>query len=277
MYSCFAIALLFATASPLAAQGGEAGTATFQMTVHLPDSLKGKLPIPIGGDLDMQMKYMMDGRRVAMEMAPGALTPMLAGMRIRMTFTLGTDTMHVGILLAPEMAAAGGSAGSRLDIPVSMLGAASPLLGSLMDSTARKMIDSLGKTPPVYHSLGTSATVAGMACEEWEAVRGTDTTRTCVIPTPRGLLALQEQFKTMTGLQNLMAQMPGLADMQKQAYGGREMTAIRTINVKMGIRMELTSFTPGVPDATQLALPDGLTLMPMPALPTKPGGGGRQR
>src|ERR1019366_3322514 len=81
----------------------------------------------------------------------------------------------------------------------------------------------------------------------------------------------------MTGLQNLMAQMPGLADMQKPAYGGREMTAIRTINVKMGIRMELTSFTPGVPDATQLALPDGLTLMPMPALPTKPGGGGRQR
>ena len=59
--------------------------------------------------------------------------------------------------------------------------------------------------------------------------------------------------------------------MEKEArYGGEAapMTAIRTTNAKRGMRMELTNYTPGAPDATQMDLPAGLQPMSMP------GGGG---
>jgi hypothetical protein len=270
------VAFLFATASPLAAQRVAAGTATFQMTMHLPDSLKGKMPIPIGSELDIQMRWMTDGRRIAMEMLPGSSVPMIAGKRVRVIFTFGGDTVHVGILSSPEMAAAaGGSVGSRIDIPVAMFDSTGPLLGKLMDSIGKKMIDSLGKTRPTYRSLGTSATVAGITCQEWEIVVGTDTTRTCVIPTPSGLVSIEDQFKTLTGRQRIMFQVSGMAELHKQAYGGQEMTAIRTVNARLGMRMELTSFTAGVPEASLMELPEGLKPMAMPALPIKPGGGDR--
>ena len=276
MHNRLATALLLASASPLVAQGAPAGTATFQMTIHLPDSLK--TPIPLAGDMSFQMIMMTDGHRVAMEILPSTSQPLMAGMHLKATFTIGADTLHVGILLPAETAAAaGGGSGMRVDVPVSLLGAGNPLLGKMMDSVTRTMTDSLGKFLPAYRRLGTTATVAGITCEEWETVVLSDTTRTCVIATPPAVLALLERFKTMTGFATMLARIPGMADLQKQAYGGKQVIPIRTVNTKLGMRLELTSFTAGAPDAAVFELPADLQVMPLPTMPAKPAGGGQQQ
>jgi hypothetical protein len=164
----------------------------------------------------------------------------------------------MGVLLPPDLAAAGGSIGMRMDGPMSLMGSANAMLGGIMDS--------VGKTigTPTYRSLGKTSTVAGINCEEWETVAMADTTLTCVIPTPPALLAIQNQVKTMSGMGAMMAQIPGMAELEKSAYGGRAMTAIRTVNAKNGMRMELTNYAPGAPDPAQMDLPAGLQPMPMP-------------
>ena len=277
MHRCLSLALLLAPPATLAAQDLPAGTITMQMRVHLPDSLK--TPIPLGNDINVQMSIMSDGHRLAMEVVPGASVPMLAGMRVLVTFTLGADSVHVGILLPPDLAAsAGGSTGMRLDLPIATLGGANPLVARLLDSIGRTVTDSgrQAMPHPTYRSLGSSATVAGITCEEWEVVIQSDTIQTCVIPTPPALLALQQHVMSMPGVQRMMARIPGVADMRKEAYGGREMTAIRTENSRRGLHIELTSYRAGVPDATRLELPAGLQPMSLPmAMPAKPSGGGR--
>ena len=268
------LALLLGTASPLAAQTAPAGSAAFHMTMHLPDSLP--MPIPIGDSIDIQMKMISDGHRIAMEITPNTSAPMLAGMQLKILYTLGGDTVHMGIVMPPAMLpAAGGSTGMRIDVPVSMLGAGNPALGKMLDSIGKTIADSVkkGLPRPTFRALGTSAVVAGLTCQEWEVVTAADTMRTCVIPMPPALSALREQFAAMTGVKRLMTQFPGLADMEKQAYGGRHLLPIRTVGTRMHMRMELTSFTAGVPDSAQMELPAGLKPMAMPAMPTKPGAG----
>lgn len=268
-------ALLVVTAAPLAAQNGVAGSATIQLSIHLPDSTKVPgVPIPISGDLTTQMTFMTDGMRLAMEVLPNMSgTGPGAGMRVKLVFSPAGDTIHIGMILPPELAkAAGGAPGMRIDMPVSMLGAANPLFGRLMDSVARTMTDSLGKAMPTYRALGTTAVVAGIRCQEWEMVVRADTTRSCVIPTPPALLVLQEKFKDMTGMATLMAQIPGIASLQKEAYGGKQVVPLRTVNSKTGMRMELTAFTAGAPDPAVFELPSDLQVIPMPG---KPGGGQR--
>jgi hypothetical protein len=269
LQSCLILALVSTAPSLSSAQGLAAGRATFQMTVHIPDSVKS--PLPIAGDFSAQIDMMTDGRNVAVEVVPDASQPMMAGMHIRVIFALGGDTAHVGVILPPQMAAmAGGGSGIRMDVPVAMMGADNPLFGAMMDSISKTMTDSL----PVYRKLGTTATVAGIRCEEWESVFRNDTIHTCVIATPPALLALQSRVRQMSGIGSLLAQVPGMADLERKAYNGEHVVPIRTTNAHSGMHMELTGFTPGAPDAAMFQLPADLQLMPMPALPGKPAGGG---
>jgi hypothetical protein len=251
----------FAIAPPVAAQSAAAGSATFQITTQLAAS--SQAAAVVGSDLTMQITVMTDGHRVAMNIVPSISQSPMAGTQIKMIFTPGIDSVHMGILLPPELAAAGGGIGMRMDGPMSMMGSANAMLGGIMDSVGK----AIGK--PTYRALGKTSTVAGISCEEWETVAMDDTTLTCVIPTPPALLAMQNQLKTMSGMGAMMAQIPGMADLEKTAYGGRAMTAIRTIDTKRGMHMELTNYTPGAPDPTQMDLPAGLQSMPMPG-----GGGG---
>jgi hypothetical protein len=248
--------LVLAIAPPVAAQSGASGSVTFEITTQLPAS--SPAVATIGSDITMQMTMRTDGHRVVMDMIPSMSQSPVTGMQIKMVFAAGTDSVHIGILLPPEVAAAGGSIGMRMDGPMSMIGSASSLRDGMMDSVSKVM------GTPTYRSLGKTSTVAGISCEEWETVAMGDTTSTCVIATPPAVQALQDQFKTMTGVGAMMAQIPGMAELEKAAYGGRAMTAIRTINTKRGMRMELTNYTPGPPDATQMDLPAGLQWMPMP-------------
>jgi hypothetical protein len=234
------------------------------MSVHLPES--AGLPVPGGSFVTMQMTAMADGHRVAMEIMPTVLSsPMMTGMVIRMIFTPGSDSMHLGIIFPPAIAAAaGGSTGMRMDAPMSMIGAGNPLLAGLMDSIGKAMKDSLAKSGvrPNARSLGTTSTVAGVSCEEWESVAMGDTTRTCVIPTPPAVQALQDQFKSKSGMGALMGQIPGMAEMEKTAYGGRAMTPVRMDSRRTGMHMEFVKYTPGAPDPARMELPAGLTPMP---------------
>jgi hypothetical protein len=263
---------LFAAVSPLAAQAA-VGTVEFTTSVHIPES--AGVPVPGGTFVTMQMTAMSDGHRVAMEIVPTVLSSPMSGMLIRMLFTPGSDSIHLGIIFPPEMAAAaGGGSGMRMDGPISMLGGGNPLLAGIMDSVGKAMKDSLAKggARPTSRSLGTTSTVAGVSCEEWESVMMGDTTRTCVIPTPPGVQAIEDRFKEKSGMEALMGQLPGMAEMAKSAYGGRAMTPIRADNPKTHIHMEFVKYTPGAPDPARMELPAGLRQMP-----GMPGGGGSLR
>jgi len=254
---------LFAAASPLAAQA-VVGTVEFTTSIHVPES--AGVPVPGGTFVTMQLTAMSDGHRIAMEILPTILSsPMMNGMLVKMIFTLGSDSIHMGIIFPPAIAAAsGGGAGMRMDGPISMLGAGNPMLAGIMDSVGKAMKDSLAKggARPSWRPLGTTSAVGGISCQEWESVVMGDTTRTCVIPTPPGLQAIQDQFKAMAGTATLMGQIPGLAEMEKDAYGGRAMTPIRSDNPKTHMHMEFVKYTPGTPDPARMELPAGLTPMP---------------
>ena len=90
----------------------------------------------------------------------------------------------------------------------------------------------------------------------------------------RVLLLLIRQVTVCIMAQQLLDQMPGLGDAAKQAYVGRDMTSIRTVNVKTGMVIELKSYTAGVPDAALLDLPPNLQPLPGGLGIKPPGGGG---
>jgi hypothetical protein len=262
-------------AAPVPAQMPPQGTIVMSIRVKLPDSMK--VPVPVGHTIDLQITVMSDGRRLATDLSPGpdmtAAMPMIQGIRIHAMYALGGDSLHAGILLPPALA--GGAPGYRVDVALTVLDSLRRAGSHLLDSIGKKLTDSLAKVMPhpSYRALGTKATVAGLECEEWETIIVMDTTRTCVIPTPAVLRALQDYVKKASGAQQLMDQMPGLSNMAKEAYGGRDMTSIRTVNVKTGLRLELVSYTPGAPDAAAFDLPPNL--LPFPGAPgSKPAGGG---
>ena len=253
LVACIAIG-----AASLAAQDTIAvGTATFHLKMHAPPNSAAVL----GDELEMDMTGATDGQRVAMHMVmTGAGT--MAGLDTRMIFTLGADTVHIGIVMPPALA--NGMPGMRMDMPTAMLGANNPMLGHVMDSVSNAMKDA------TFRALGTTSTVAGVSCAEWEMVAGTDTTRTCVIPASPALLALQARVKQMSGFDAMLTQLPGMATLTRNAYGGRAMTAIRTSNARTGLVMELVSFAAGMPDKSVFELPANLQVMPFP------GGGGNR-
>jgi hypothetical protein len=51
------------------------------------------------------------------------------------------------------------------------------------------------------------------------------------------------------------------------------MVPIRMVSPRIGMRMELVSYTADAPDPAQFDLPANLKVIPIPALPIKPGGG----
>jgi hypothetical protein len=272
--SLLPILIAIAGAAPAPAQLPPPGTLVMSIRVKLPDSMK--VPVPVGNTIDLQITLMSDGRRLATDIAPGpamaAAMPMLQGIRIHALYALGGDSLHAGILLPPALA--GGAPGYRIDVALTVLDSLRRAGSHLMDSIGKKLVDSISKVipHPTYRALGTKATVAGIQCEEWETIIAMDTTRTCIIPTPVVLRALQDYIKKASGAQQLMDQLPGLSDAAREAYGGRDMTSIRTVNVKTGLRIELVSYTPGAPDAAAFDLPPNL--LPFPGAPgSKPPSG----
>jgi hypothetical protein len=262
--------------SPLSAQIAQTGTITIGMHVKLPDSLK--TPVPLTGGLDIQLTLLSDGHRVALDLTLGGnpALPMLEGARLHALYQPGTDTVHAGVLLPPALAGmANGAAGFRVDLPLTALDSMKRTASHVMDSIGTKLADSLRvKMPTVtYRSLGTTATVAGVRCEEWETVAGADTIDNCVIPTPAPIKAALDFIKQASGAQQMLDQVPGLAAATKAAYGGRDMMPIRSTNARTGMRMELLKYSSTPPDAALLDLPAGL--QPLPSGMGNPFGGGK--
>ncbi|MGH7594181.1 MAG: hypothetical protein ACRELE_10085 [Gemmatimonadales bacterium] len=252
-------------------------TGMLVMGIHakLPDSLKN-MPVPGGTSIDLEFTVMSDGHRVAVEIAPGAglvgAMPMLQGIKVHAMYALGVDSLHAGVMLPPALA--GGAPGYRVDVSLKTVDSLRRASSHLLDSFGTKLADSVGKMlpHPTYHSVGTTATVAGIRCEEWQTIVAKDTIETCVIPTPPMLHMMQEYVKNALGAHRLIDQVPGLSDAARQAYGGREMTSIRTTNARTGLRLELVSFTSAAPDAARFDLPPNL--QPFPGgIGTKPPGG----
>ncbi|MGH7594610.1 MAG: hypothetical protein ACRELE_12275, partial [Gemmatimonadales bacterium] len=235
----------------LFAQAGVAGTATYHMKMHLPDAVAAKAG---SAEVDMQMIGATDGHRFAMDMVMGG-DGRMAGMETKIIFTIGGDSVHIGLMMPPLLAAQSGMAGTRMDLPVSMMGAGNPTLAGILDSVSKAIVN------PIFRALGTTAVVGGLKCAEWEMVAGNDTTRTCVIPMPAPILALKETMSTVSGMQALLANLPGMAEMQRKAYDGKPMIPLRTTNTRTGMTMEFVSFVPGPPVASAFELPADLRTM----------------
>jgi hypothetical protein len=265
--------VLLGAACDAPAQNPPVGTIAFTMKVSVPDSMRSK--IPVGDAIELTMTLMSDGHRYAADIATGASMTVMPGMHVRTVFSVDHDTLHAAAILPPELAAmTGGAPGFRMDIPTSMFDSLAHAAKGMFDSLGKTMADSIRKMIPTVkpRSLGTTAVVAGLRCEEWQTVTGVDTISMCLIPTPPAIQGMKDHFLRMSGMQDMVNQIPGLADLVNQAYGGRKMTAIRTVFPKYGMRVELTSFSAATPDSTMFAVPANLQAVPMPNIPKKIGG-----
>lgn len=261
----FQIGLLLSTAAAaLGAQAPAGGTATIAMSMRPGPDNPAAAMLPAGTALTMEMIYRTDGTRAMIETVIGGSIPMIEGMRSIVQFRFGSDTVVVASVLPPQMAASAGMPGTRMEMTLPSMAAMLPGQQAKRDSATH------AAESAVYRSLGTTSTVAGLRCEEWEIITAADTTRTCAIPTPPALAALSEKFSKAGGMASMLSQGPRLDAISKKAYNGRAMTAIRTDSPANGLHMELTGFTVGAPSPESMELPAGLQSIAMP------GGGGKR-
>lgn len=265
-------ALACCTALPLASQGPLVGTVTVNTHITIPDSLRSKAPI--GDAVDLQVTVMSDGHRYAADLGTMTTIAGLPPMHLHFVFATMNDTLNFGVVLPSELAAlAGGAPGFRIDIPRRMVdslaGAVHGAIGKVLDSMGSKLVDSIRKAMPqvTYRSLNRSSTVGGMSCEEWQTIARADTVNLCLIPTPPAIVAMKQHVLDMLTSQQSLKDLVAIVDAGRQAMGGRDMMAIRTEYTKMGMRMELASYTAGVPAASQFDIPANLQVVPLPALP----------
>ena len=260
-------ALALLAALPLRAQQGPVGTVEFVTKVTLPDSLKAK--VPLGDTIEIRVTLMGDGHRYAADIATGPSLTMFPNTHLRTVVAVGPDSIRASVIIPPALVPmAGGVPGYQVSIPVSMIDSLGHSAHHLLDSISRKIVDSVSAKMPAVsiRSLGTTSMVAGMRCEDWETVTAADTNFVCVVPTPPGIVAMKAHLKALLGVDAMLAKVPALAALQKEAFGGRDMTAIRMIYPKLHLRMELVRIDAAVPSDAMFDVPANLKVVPLPSM-----------
>lgn len=256
---------LFLLAVPVAAQSG---TTVWSMRMDLADSMQSK----VGGlsVIDMRWTLATDGTRLGFqvdfgpEMAAAMPNMDFSAMRMQAVIHPGGDSVSVGVVLPPEIAASmGGGIGLRLDmaIPDTIRNPAMPDLDSLMATNQ-------GQQPSVVNT-GRRSTVAGIACEEWEVTPQQPDSmplsgkmQMCLtdqVPALRAFTALFERY-----MPDLGVDFGEMKEMGRKWFGGRDLVAIRTvIGDNQDIVVQLESATSTAPDASFFVLPEGLQPFPI--------------
>jgi hypothetical protein len=269
--------LVLAGASSASAQQPLVGSITMQMTIHLPDTLAAKLP-GATGPINVSVMAATDGKRFAVDVSlpAGGAMPMFAGMHVRAVYDPAIDTIHAALLM-PDMGT-GSAGGYKLDVPTSSFAGIKAMedsmMGTLMDSAMKKMRDSVGTVAPP-RAVGTTETVAGISCEDWQTVSMGDTVTMCVAAEPASFKEFRTRIMAATGMQKMVDRMMGLYGNGAKPFGGRDMVMVKMHDGKTGTTMALSQVSGATPDPAVFQIP--ANLMPAPfALPFKGSGGAGQ-
>lgn len=259
--------------SLLQAQGG--GVSVWSMHGTLPDTVQ-KAARGMLSTIDLRMTMATDGQRVSLLIAPGpemiaaSLTTDLSTVRMQVVASSTDDTVHIGVVLPPDIAAMmGGGIGFRLDLPLT----ADFIKGLAADSMIEAMTmkaDSLNSdaTKPDFHNTGRSDIVAGVPCEIWTVTGGTDTSDTmemCLAAKPPAMQAMSNAMGTR--FVPITSAFEKLGSERENPFGDRNLMAVRFRMLgDADFTFELVSLSKDAPAATFFELPPGLEPFPMEML-----------
>jgi len=252
--------LLGAAPQAARAQGSDVGTAVMLVRVTFPDSIA---PLEQAGlsELGMRLTYATDGQHVAMQMqfesAQAAMGVPLDDVLLHLIWTPTTDSIQLGLTLPLDlMTQLGGGAGfafafelpDSLDLPIA--------ISDSMQAAAANMKFS-------YRDLGSTATVAGVTCREYEMmVSDTLPATVCLAKPPAAMAAVNRMFERLPAIGTMLR---AISDRQREMFGNDEIFTVRMTG-KMddggSILMELASFSNTRPDASFFTLPPGLGPVP---------------
>jgi hypothetical protein len=252
-------AVVTGVATPAIAQDAGVTMVTL-MRISLPDSLPAAVSQTGLNELTLRMTYGTDGRRVASQMTFDQMAPAmgipLEAVMMQLIWDSETDSVQIGLTLPPElMEALGGGGGFAFafTLPDSV-----PALPGM---TGDSLAITLGNANLAFRDLGTSATVAGLPCREYDMVSDSLTAKVCLGQRPAGM----ETMYTLIDRLPLMGEVMAMWRKQERELLGQENLATFRMSGDMGtggFHMELASYTPGRPDASLFTLAPGLGPVP---------------
>ncbi|HET9064903.1 MAG TPA: hypothetical protein VFN22_03670 [Gemmatimonadales bacterium] len=277
--SALASLALIGAPTLLHAQGG--GVAVWSMHATLPDTVQQAVRGMLS-TIDLRMTMATDGQRVSMLIAPGpemiasSLTTDLSTVRLQVVMSGTDDTVHIGVVLPPEIAAMmGGGLGFRLDMPLP----ASLLEGMLPDSMLAVLAsDSMQATTAEFHDTGRSDTVAGIDCHIWTlaglGMESADSLEMCVAPQPPALKAMSSAMRSRFA--SLMSKLEQIGADKPSPFGTKDQMAVRVrMQGDANFTLELVSMSNDAPAVTYFELPPGLEPFPMELLQGMTGAAGQ--
>lgn len=251
-------AALLSAAAPVAAQD-VGGTAVSLMRISLPDTLPSAVPQMGLNEISLRLTYGTDGRKVAslmqFEQMDAAMGVPLDAVLMHMIWDSVTDSVQIGLTLPPElMESLGGGEGFAFTF---LLPDSLPVPADLGDS----LLVTMNNANLTYRDLGTSATVAGLPCREYQMVSDSMTANVCLGPRPAGLQLAYELMDRLPMLSELMA---AWREQERELIGQESLATLRMTGDMGtgGFHMELASYKAGRPDASLMTLSPGLGPVP---------------
>ncbi len=250
-------AALLGSVAPVAAQDA-GGTGVTLMRISLPDTLPAAMSQVGLNEISMRITYGTDGRRVASmmqfeQMGPAMGIP-LDAVLMHMIWDSTTDSVQIGLTLPPElMESLGGGGGFAFAfvLPDSL-----PVPPGMGDS----LMVAMDNANASYRDLGTTATVAGLSCREYEMVTDSVTAKVCLGQRPPGLQLAYDLVERLPVISELMAAWRK----QERELLGQEGLATFRMTGDMGtggFHVELASYTAGA-DPALFVLAPGLGPVP---------------
>lgn len=251
-------AALLASTTPASAQDA-GGTTVTLMRISLPDTLLAAVPQAGFEELTLRITNATDGRRVAAMMTFEAMAPTMGvpldAILMHMIWDSATDSVQLGLTLPPElMEPLGGGTGFAFQfvLPDSL-----PIPAGMGDS----LLVTMDNANVSFRDLGTTATVAGLACREYEMASDSMTAKVCLGQRPPGLETTYRLIDRLPVINELMTAWRK----QERELLGQEGLATFRMTGDMGtgsFHMELASYTAGTPDAALFTLAPGLGPVP---------------
>ncbi|MEO8479939.1 MAG: DUF4412 domain-containing protein [Gemmatimonadota bacterium] len=270
---------LIGVPSLLQAQGG--GVSVWAMHGTLPDTVQ-KAARGMLSTIDLRMTMATDGKRVSMLIAPGpemiaaSLTTDLSMVRLQMVMSSSDDTVHIGVVLPPEIAAMmGGGIGFRMDLPLP----ASLIEGMLPDSMLAVLAsDSLQAKTQEFRNTGRTDKVAGLGCQIWTMTGfggdKADSLEMCLAPQPTALKAVSDAMQTRFA--SLFSTLKKFGRDKANPFGTEDLMPVRFRMVgESDMTFELMSVSNDAPAASFFELPAGLEPFPMEMLQGITGAAGQ--
>lgn len=254
----FALTCLAATPAIAPAQQAEAGTAVMLARISMPDTMPALQQMGLS-ELLMRWTYATDGRRVAMQVqfegAQAVMGTPLDDFLLHLVFDPATDSVKLGLTLPPDlMDKLGGGIGfafgfvlpDTIDLPAGM-----------GDSVVVTMTD----TDFSYRELGTTDTVAGVPCRDYEMAANGATAQVCLGQPPAALAAIN---RIMEQLPAIGTAFRTISARQRELLGHDDFFTLRMHSSFQGggMDLELASATSGPPDPGFFTLASGLGPLP---------------